>query len=205
MDKKPVIVIGAGGHARSVIPLLRNFGFDPQGIYDDSWRAGLEEVIFGCKVQGNVDALPDNSKIVLAVGNNSARSDYFKRLQDSILKENVIHSTAHLEIDTRLGAANLVFPKVFINAAALIGDNNIINSGSIIEHECILGSHSHISVGAILSGRVKVGSYCFIGAGAVVRDKISICDHVTVGAGAVVVKDIVEPGLYAGCPARKLK
>ena len=34
---------------------------------------------------------------------------------------------------------------------------------------------------------------------------VRICDHVVVGAGAVVTKDITEPGIYAGNPARKIR
>jgi acetyltransferase-like isoleucine patch superfamily enzyme len=34
---------------------------------------------------------------------------------------------------------------------------------------------------------------------------VRICDHVVVGAGAVVTKDLTEPGIYAGNPARKLR
>src|SRR5437762_2068981 len=34
---------------------------------------------------------------------------------------------------------------------------------------------------------------------------VSICDHVVIGAGSVVTKDITEPGIYAGNPARLLR
>jgi len=34
---------------------------------------------------------------------------------------------------------------------------------------------------------------------------VSICDQAVIGAGAVVTKDITEPGVYAGNPARKLR
>ena len=34
---------------------------------------------------------------------------------------------------------------------------------------------------------------------------VKIVDHVVVGAGSVVTKDILEPGIYAGNPARKLR
>ena len=34
---------------------------------------------------------------------------------------------------------------------------------------------------------------------------VSICDQVVIGAGSVVTKDITEPGIYAGNPAKKLR
>ncbi|HID37929.1 MAG TPA: N-acetyltransferase, partial [Calditrichaeota bacterium] len=34
---------------------------------------------------------------------------------------------------------------------------------------------------------------------------VSIVDYVVIGAGAVVTRDILEPGIYAGNPARKIR
>ena len=34
---------------------------------------------------------------------------------------------------------------------------------------------------------------------------VSIADHVVIGAGAVVTRDLTEPGIYAGNPARLLR
>lgn len=53
-------------------------------------------------------------------------------------------------------------------------------------------------------GSVVIGKYCFVGAGVVIIPGIKICDEVIIGAGAVVVKDITEPGTYAGVPAKKI-
>jgi len=34
---------------------------------------------------------------------------------------------------------------------------------------------------------------------------VKIVDNVVIGAGSVVTKDILEPGIYAGNPARKIR
>jgi acetyltransferase-like isoleucine patch superfamily enzyme len=49
----------------------------------------------------------------------------------------------------------------------------------------------------------RIGDHVSIGSNATVLP-VSICDHVVIGAGAVVTKDILEPGTYAGNPAKKL-
>jgi UDP-3-O-[3-hydroxymyristoyl] glucosamine N-acyltransferase len=59
--------------------------------------------------------------------------------------------------------------------------------------------------GAKISGNVTIGNSVLIGAGATIKEKVQICDDVVIGAGAVVVKSIVEPGVYAGVPAKKIK
>jgi acetyltransferase-like isoleucine patch superfamily enzyme len=49
-----------------------------------------------------------------------------------------------------------------------------------------------------------IGNQVSIGTNATILP-VKIVDHVVVGAGSVVTKDILEPGIYAGNPARKLR
>lgn len=48
-----------------------------------------------------------------------------------------------------------------------------------------------------------IGNNVSIGSNATILP-ISICDNTVIGAGAVVTKDITEPGVYIGNPAKKL-
>jgi acetyltransferase-like isoleucine patch superfamily enzyme len=50
----------------------------------------------------------------------------------------------------------------------------------------------------------SVGNKVSIGSNATILP-VSICDNVVIGAGAVVTKDITQPGIYAGNPARLLR
>jgi len=50
----------------------------------------------------------------------------------------------------------------------------------------------------------RIGNHVSIGTNATILP-VSICDHVVIGAGSVVTKDISEPGIYAGNPARLLR
>lgn len=201
----PLHLIGAGGHARSVIALLFNQGYQVEAIYDDAYEKDKEERILNVPVVGKIDAVGTSANLILAVGNNQIRKELFCRFKEQVFKENCIHTTAYIEDSVSLGKSNLIFGRAFLNACVRVGSNTIINTASILEHESVVGDHSQISVGAILCGRVVVGENCFIGAQAVIRDKIKIGDNVVVGAGAVVVKDIVEPGVYIGNPARRIK
>jgi serine acetyltransferase len=38
-----------------------------------------------------------------------------------------------------------------------------------------------------------------------IREGTKVCDNVTIGAGSVVLKDITQPGVYIGIPAKKIK
>jgi acetyltransferase-like isoleucine patch superfamily enzyme len=66
------------------------------------------------------------------------------------------------------------------------------------------------SVGGPARGRKElwrptiIGNNVSIGTNATILP-VTICDNVVVGAGAVVTRNIVEPGVYAGNPARKIR
>lgn len=202
---KSVNVIGAGGHSRPVIELLKLLEFEVDGIYDESFDVNANEQILGIKLKGRFPSLSDQRKLIFAVGINERRKSFFEEYQEHVYTESIIHPSSLIESSVKIGKANVVFARSYLSSMVRIGDNNILNSGAIIEHESNIGSHCHISVGAIICGRVFIGDDCFIGAGAIVKDKISIANNVTVGAGSVVVKDITESGVYIGNPAKRLR
>ncbi len=201
--RKSVYLVGAGGHARSAINILELNGIAIRGVYDDDYNKG--EVINGYRMAGVLSDIKADDALALGVGDNNNRERLFNKFFDQILKDNFKHASSIIEKNTKFGFSNLLFAGSYVNSNSKIGDNNILNTKSVVEHEVVIGSHNHISVGSILCGRVKVGNNCFIGAGAVVIDSINITDNVIVGANSVVVKDIPEPGVYVGNPARKVK
>ncbi|MCF8296749.1 MAG: acetyltransferase [Saprospiraceae bacterium] len=204
MNKK-IALIGAGGHTRSLISLINKTSFKIDGIYDDNFNPDISEFINGCLVSGKLIDLPENSTIILSIGNNELRKKLYSKFKKNILKENIIHPNSTIEKYVFIGNSNQIFASVYINSQTRIGNNNIINTGVILEHENEIGDHNHISIGSILGGRVSIGSSCFIGAGVTIIDNISICSNVIVGAGSVIIKDIIDPGTYVGNPTHKIK
>ena len=204
MSKK-ILIYGAGGHTRSIIPLLKHNNFKISGIIDETYNANKPEVIIGIKLLGSEGYLTNDHTLVLSVGDNNKRKHLYHKYYEILFKENLIHPTLILENDVIIGQANQIFAKTFINSNTKIGNNNIINSGSILEHECIIGNHNHIAVGTILGGRVRIGNNCFVGAGSVIIDKVSICDNAIIGANSTVINDITLPGTYVGQPVKRTK
>ena len=81
-----------------------------------------------------------------------------------------------------------------------IGDDCFISHGAMFINDVF-------SIGGPAKGRrdlwrsTKIGNGVGVGTNATILP-VSICDQVVIGAGAVVTKDIMEPGIYAGNPAR---
>lgn len=201
-----IAIIGAGGHTRSAINILKsNYKNHIIEIFDDTFEQDADEYICEIKVVGMIDDILPNTQVFIAIGDNKKRCKYAEKFENALIKENICHSKAFIEENVSLGESNQIFANTYINSGAKIGNNNIINTNALIEHEVVIGSNNHISVGSVVCGRAKIGNNCMVGAGAVIIDKISICDNVIIGAATVVVNDITESGTYIGVPAKKIK
>lgn len=194
------IILGCGGHARSVADIALHNGFTDLIFVDD--KAEKDEHIFDFPVRDSYSiSFEDN--IFIAIGDN------IKRLEMSLkwCQFNIISITSkhiHLGQKSIISKGTFVGNYVHIGPEVFIGEGCIINNGAVIEHEVQIGRFSHIGPNATVSGRSQLGENVFIGVGATVIDSIAICSNVIVGAGSTVIKNITEPGTYVGSPARKL-
>ena len=206
---KPCVVIGAGGHSRSLCSLLKGSKeYNPLMVIDLNFSR-KDESILGLNVRGIKKNLSQDLKeigvkdIFLAIGDNKRREKLFLELKNhDFLFPNLVAGTAVEKEDVEYGEGNIVFDKAYIGPLVKMGDNNIVNTASIIEHECTIGSHCNIGPVSVISGRSKMRDHIFIGASVTIIDQVFINSSVTLGAGAVVVKDIKKPGTYIGVPAR---
>lgn len=200
MPDKHFILLGAGGHARSLISLIRRNGDGIECIIDNNARIG--ETIMDVPV--DVALKGRTSPLILAIGDNENRKIEFFEHKSALVSEPIIHDEAYVDGTALLSVGTQVFCRAYIGPMVRINENTIINTHAVVEHEAAVGAHSHIATGAILLGRSSVGSHCFIGAGTVVRDGVTICNDVTVGANSFVNQNITSPGCYVGSPAKRL-
>lgn len=196
-----LLIIGCGGHARSVADVAFSSGISNLAFWDVNAREN--ETLFTFPVLSSESVLEKSNQIFCAIGDNQERSEYFKKFEEKNII-NIISKNTYIAPSSTLGRGVFIAHGAHVGPMAVIGDNTIINTHAVIEHECNIGKHSHISVNTTITGRCTIGDFVFVGAGAVLRDKISVCSNVTIGAGSVVVKDIIEPGIYVGSPARKI-
>ncbi len=120
-----------------------------------------------------------------------------------------------------LGDDVFVGPFVEIQAGVKIGNRTRVQSHAFVCELVEIGEDCFISHGAkfvndlfshggpargnkALWMPTKLGDRVSIGTNATLLP-VFICNDVVVGAGAVVTRDITEPGVYAGSPARKIR
>lgn len=118
---------------------------------------------------------------------------------------NLVSQRASVARSAVLGMGLVIQWGAFVSSNVQLGSFVKLNVMCNIMHDVVIGDYTTIAPNAALMGRVKVGSNCYIGANSTIKQEVHICDNCTIGAGAVVVKDIVEPGVYAGVPATKIR
>lgn len=112
-------------------------------------------------------------------------------------------------------------PFVEIQKGVVIGRGTKIQSHSFVCELVSIGNDCVIAHGVMfindtfrsggpargnkeLWGKTFIADNVSIGSNATIMP-VSICSNVVIGAGAVVTRDIIEPGIYAGNPAKKLR
>ena len=209
-----VVGVGAGGHAKVVIDILRLLGgYELVGLLDPKAELKSTEVL-GVPVLGDDDFLPqlraqgvDRAFIGLgAVGDTGPRRRLYEKVRQhgfGIVK--AIHPRAVIAQSAQIGHGPTVMANAVINAAASLGDDVIVNTAAVVEHDCALGDHVHVATGARLASGVHVGAGAHIGVGASVRQSVRIGREAVVGGGAMVVDDVPDRVVVVGVPARVVR
>lgn len=204
--KKKLMIIGAGGHGKVIADIARKMNrWESIAFLDDN---GAVKECAGCRVVGKTEdaaGWKDLADFFVAIGNNAVRENVQESLEAKGLSvATLIHPSAVIADGAEMGAGTAVMAGVVINPSSRIGKGCIINTSCSIDHDNILDDYVHVSPGAHLAGTVSVGRGSWIGIGGIVSNNVSICAHCKLGAGAVAIRDIEEPGIYAGVPAKKI-
>ena len=203
---KNLVLIGGGGHCKSVIDVAESAGYTILGILDKPEEVGKKILAYDViGVDDDIKNYIDKAEFIITVGfikNPALRIKLYNKVLEAGGKfATLIAPTAHVSKYATLGMGTVVMHQAVVNAGAIIGNNVIINTFANIEHDVVIGNHSHISTGTMINGDCKVGERVFIGSQSVLANGITISEDIVIGAGAFVRKSISEKGIYTGNPA----
>jgi sugar O-acyltransferase (sialic acid O-acetyltransferase NeuD family) len=187
---KPLLMIGCGGHARSLVDLIESTGqWHIHGLVGLPEQVG--SCVLGYPVIGSDADLPAMQEecpaAVLAIGqlpDPAPRQRLADQLEQLGFQFPVLVSPhALVSRHAQLGSGTTVGHGVIVNAGAVVGVHCILNSRALIEHDVQIGDHCHISTGVLVNGGVRVGSSSFIGSGAMLREGLELPPFTVIGAG----------------------
>lgn len=210
MSMEKIVILGRGGHARSVADtIVRQGVYEIAGyVVNDEDSQEDEYPVIGC--DSDLQKIFDKGirYVVLGIGflgKGNVREELYQRLKRiGYVLPVITDPTATVSANCEIDEGSFIGKGAIINANARVGRCCIINTGAIIEHDCIVGDFTHIAVGGVLCGNVTVGANTLVGANATVLQGRSIGDHVIVGAGECIRKNIgrecmiCKPEIFGG-------
>lgn len=206
----PLILLGAGGHAKVLLALAQADRRCVIGVCDPRLAQEGQKEWRGIPVLRGDDAIYDHNPAQIGlingvgqlVGNSSRARLYLALRQRGYHFPALVHPTAWVADDVKLSDGVQIMAGVSIQPDSTIGENSIINTQASIDHDCQIAEHVHVAPGATLCGGVHVGAGAFIGAGAVVIQSLTVGANAVVGAGMTLTRCLAAGNTQIGAPSR---
>jgi len=202
----PIVGVGAGGHAKSVLEAIRSAGeFEVVALVDDDPALAGTELLGITVTAGPPTGARHAFLGVGGIGNPGPRQRVCERLlAEGFELPPIVHASAAVSPWATLGRGAQILAAAVVNADATLGDGVLINTGAVVEHDCVVGDFAHVAPGATLGGGAVVGAGAHVGMGAVVIEGVTLGERAFVAAGAVVVAGVPDGARVAGVPARTI-
>jgi UDP-perosamine 4-acetyltransferase len=200
-----IVVIGASGHAKVVIDILRDAGEQVECCVG---TADSADTCVGAPVLRGDEHLPalraaGLSRAIVAIGSNEVRERLARAVESAGFElASAVSPRAVISPSAKLGRGVAVMPGVIVGAETIVEDLAILNTGATIDHDCRVGRAAHVAPRCALAGRVEVGAGSLLGVGCSVVPGVRIGRGATVGAGGVVTSDVPDGVTVVGVPAR---
>lgn len=205
----PLILVGGGGHCKSVIDVATSGGYFIHGILDLEENIGKK--VLDWEIIGSDDSiihLVEKFDFVVTAG-QIKESNLRRLLHEKITNAGgrfatIVSPRAYVSKYASVGKGTAIMHHSTINAEVEVGFGCIINTMANIEHEVTIGNYTHISTGAMINGGCNIGQDCFIGSQAVLAQGVKVVNGSIISAGSFLKNDAEIPGIYFGNPAKRL-
>lgn len=185
-----LLIVGAGGHGRSVAEAAELSGrFELVGFLDDALTVG--EFVFGLPILGSVASMAYQraaaDHTIVAIGNNAMREGLTQQLiAVGFELATVVHPSAIVSSRAVLGAGSAVMAGAIVGAEANVGIGVIVNCGAVVDHHATVEDYGHLGVNASMAGGTVLGRAAWMQAGAVLGYGVTVPSGVTLAPGEAV-------------------
>ena len=188
---KNIILVGAGGHAKSCIDVIENINlYNIVGLIDLKEKIG--EKVFGYSIidsDDNISKYVKDNLFLITLGqihSAARRKEIFfaiKKLGGKFAT--IISNNSYVSNHAKIGEGTIIMSGAFVNAGVCIGENCIINTNALLEHDVEVGNNCHISTSSVINGDVKIGNDSFVGSNATVVQGVHLPDSSFIKAGSL--------------------
>lgn len=204
---RPIIIIGAGGHAVSVANVALSAGYTIQHFVDKN-KKGLH--LLGFSIIGDIAELNklDDFCFAIAVGDNAVRERIYNELtaaHSNLAFPPLIHASATISFYTSIGQGTVVMPHAVIGPNSKVGEFCLINTQASIDHDCVMQDFSSLAPAAATGGTVHIGIRSAVSIGATIKHGVRIGNDSVVGANSYLNKDLPDNQIAYGTPAKQIR
>lgn len=175
---KKIILIGAGGHARSCVDVINSQSFFNVSLMVGKNDRNFKKISTVSELEFLKNYKLKKKNLLIGIGqlrDGRKRKKIFDFYKDRGCNFPVIKSKiCYISSNSNVDEGSIIMHKAFINTNSYIGKNCIINTGAIIEHDVTVGNNVHIAPGAIILGGCTIKENSFIGSGSVVKQNTII-------------------------------
>lgn len=192
MEGKKLLILGAGGHGKSVAEAaLLSGDWINIAFLDDSWPT--TNSVLGFPVLAKLEALSSLSSQysagIVAIGNNKIRQVYVTLLEQVGLPlVSIIHPAASVSASAKIGVGTTIMASARVGVDASLGKGCIVNSHATVDHDVTLNDFVHIGIGVHLAGGVKVGLRAWLQAGICAGYHVIVSDDEVCTVGTILQK-----------------
>ena len=175
---RPFVLLGAGGHAKVVLDILKDNGLQILGVCDPDLHSKALANWRGVPVLGDDSFVKriDPNEIFLANGIGVTKSNkirekvYADFIKLGFVFPALIHSSAWVSPWVTFEDGVQIMAGAVIQADVTIGRNSIVNTGAKVDHDSNVGANTHIAPGVTICGNVLIGDLSFIGSNSCVLE-----------------------------------
>lgn len=194
-------IIGAGGFGREIFWSLSDFDRKECIFFvDDKYWDNTDSKILPLSKFN-----PEEYEVVVAIADPYHRESIVNKLPKETKFFTHIHPSSQIHgSDVEIGEGSIICAGSIITTNIKLGKHTHINLLTTIGHDCIIGDYFTTAPRVQISGNETIGNRVYFGTCSCMKQKLKICDDVIIGMNAGVVKDITQPGVYIGTPAKKI-
>lgn len=207
---KEIVIIGAGGMGRTFYDIVKEScgyrdRFVIKGFIDDNLSI-LDPFSGYPPVLGTISTyIPqEHDCFVCSIGGTSRKACMEDIIERGGEFPTLVHSTARIGHNVKLGMGNVIGAFTTIGADAVIGNYNLIQSYTVIGHDVKVGDWNRIDTHVTCVGGTHIGNESVIHTSAVINHGVMVEDMAHVGACSFVIKRVKAGTTVYGNPARRL-
>jgi sugar O-acyltransferase (sialic acid O-acetyltransferase NeuD family) len=211
MDKKKMLIVGAGGFGRELLAWTlaiqsQQNEWQVSGFLDANLSA-LDSFDYEYPIVGTPDTFTIEPDFVFACGLGDPAIKLAvcrQMLSRGAQFVTLVHPTAVIGLNSKIGIGCILCPGAIVTSDVILGDFVTLNAHATVGHDVVVGDGCTLSGHVDVTGASSIGEGVFLGTHATILPGVKVGERARIGAGSVVIRHVKPDTTVFGSPAKPL-